>query len=69
MTTMAEQGATVTEASPEMRQAWAQGMDNAAQAWAQDLDSRGRPGMDVLSAYMDAIRAAGAEPLRNWDQD
>lgn len=69
MTTMADEGATVRQASGEMRQAWAEGMDNAARIWAQGLDAQGRPGTEILSAYMDAIRAAGAEPVRNWDRE
>ena len=69
MAAMAEQGATVTDAPPEMRQAWADGMDNAAAAWAAELDAMGRPGSEVLSAYMDAVRAAGAKPLRDWDRE
>lgn len=66
---MADAGATVTEASPEMRQAWADGMENAAAAWAADLDARGAPGTEMLSTYMDAMRTAGATPLRDWDAE
>lgn len=66
---MAEAGATITDASPEMRRAWAAGMDNAAQPWAEGLDAGGAKASDVLSAYMDAMRAAGATPLRNWDSE
>jgi TRAP-type C4-dicarboxylate transport system substrate-binding protein len=67
--TMAEAGATITDASPEMREAWAAGMDNAAKEWAEGLDAQGRPGTEILSAYMEAMRAAGAEPLRDWDRE
>ncbi|MCO5163673.1 MAG: C4-dicarboxylate TRAP transporter substrate-binding protein [Mesorhizobium sp.] len=66
---MAENGATISEASPELRQAWVQGMENHAKNWAKTLDDKGRPGSAVLAAYMDAMRAAGAKPLRNWDQE
>lgn len=69
LTGMAEQGATITEASDEMRQAWAAGMDNAAQVWAEQLDGQGKSGSDILGAYMDGMRAAGATPLRNWDSE
>ena len=65
---MAENGATVTEASPEMRQAWADGMDNVAQTWATDLDAKGLPASDILKLYMDEMRKLGATPLRNWDE-
>ncbi|SHJ28470.1 C4-dicarboxylate TRAP transporter substrate-binding protein [Wenxinia saemankumensis] len=69
ITTMEAEGATVTQASDQLRQDWAAGMDNAAATWAADLDNQGRPGSEILQAYMEAIRAAGAEPVRAWDQE
>jgi TRAP-type C4-dicarboxylate transport system substrate-binding protein len=69
LTTMAAQGATVTDASPEMRAAWAAGMDNAAQTWAASLDAQGKKGTEILELYMNAMRDAGATPLRNWDME
>ena len=65
MAKMAEGGATVTDASDEARAEWAAGMDNAAKEWAASNEN----GAAILSAYMDAMRAAGATPLRNWDQE
>ena len=69
MSAMAAEGATISDAPPELRQAWANGMENAAGAWAEGLDGMGRPGSEILAAYMDAMRDAGAEPLRDWDQE
>ena len=66
---MAEKGATITQASDAMRQQWASGMDNAAQNWAKTLDERGVPGTDMLKVYMEAVRDAGAKPLRQWDKE
>lgn len=66
---MAEQGATITEATPEMRAEWANGMDNAAKAWAEALDAQGQPGSEILDLYMEEMRAAGAKPVRNWDEE
>jgi TRAP-type C4-dicarboxylate transport system substrate-binding protein len=66
---MGESGATIADAPEDMRKAWAAGMDNAARTWAESLDSQGRPGTEVLKLYMDSMRAAGATPLRNWDQE
>ncbi len=67
--TMAENGATVTDAPAEVRQAWADGMDNAAKIWAEALDAQGKPATEILKVYMDAMRAAGATPLRDWDKE
>lgn len=67
--TMTEGGATITEATPELRKVWADGMDNVAQAWAAELDSKGMDASGVLVDYMTGMRDAGATPVRNWDQD
>ncbi len=66
---MAKNGATIRDASDEMRAAWAAGMDNAAKAWAEGLDGQGVPGSEVLELYMSAMRDAGATPLRDWDRE
>ncbi len=68
-TVMAGAGATITDAPDEMRQAWADGMENAAAEWAAELDARGEPGTVILGIYMDAMRAVGATPLRDWDKE
>ncbi len=52
-----------------MRAAWANGMDNAAKTWASELDAQGKPASLILGLYMDAMRAAGATPLRDWDKE
>ena len=66
---MGENGATITDASDEMRKAWAAGMDNAAQEWASGLDAEGKPGTEILQLYMQSMRDAGATPLRDWDKE
>ena len=66
---MEENGATITDASEEMRGAWASGMDNAAKSWAEGLDDSGQPGTSVLSTYMEQMRESGAKPLRDWDAE
>jgi len=65
--TMAAEGATITDAPDEMREAWAADMDDAAGEWAASLDGQGLPASEVLSTYMDGMREAGATPLRDWD--
>jgi len=66
---MGENGATITDASEDMRAAWAAGMDNAAREWATGLDAQGKPGTDILTLYMQSMRDAGATPLRDWDKE
>lgn len=66
---MVAQGATVTDVDEAFRAEWAAGMDNVAKVWAETLDTQGKPGSEVLKIYMDSMRAAGATPVRNWDQE
>ena len=66
---MAANGATITEVDQDFRKAWADGMDNVALVWASTLDEKGMPGTEVLRTYMDAMRAAGATPVRDWDKE
>lgn len=55
---------------PRAEQAkWANAMPNIAKEWAERADKEGLPGTKVLSAYMDALRSAGAKPVRDWDKN
>lgn len=67
--TMEANGATITDATAEMRETWAANMDNSAREWATQLDAQGHPASEILSLYMDAMREAGATPLRDWDAE
>lgn len=69
MTTMVEKGAVISEVDAALRSKWAAGMDNVAQLWAKQLDSEGKAGSQVLKNYLDAMRATGVRPTRNWDQE
>ncbi|WP_299657958.1 C4-dicarboxylate TRAP transporter substrate-binding protein [uncultured Tateyamaria sp.] len=55
---------TVSEMSAEDRQQWIRSLPDLAGDWA----ARHSAGPEVLAAYMAAVRAAGVEPGRNWDQ-
>lgn len=59
-------GGTVVELSAEERAAWAAAMPNIAVDWAAALDDEGAPGSEMLVAYMDKLKAAGFEPIRDW---
>jgi TRAP-type C4-dicarboxylate transport system substrate-binding protein len=64
--TMAANGATIVEVSQEERTEWANGMDNIAKEWATEVDATGAPGDEILSAYIEAMRAASQPVLRDW---
>jgi TRAP-type C4-dicarboxylate transport system substrate-binding protein len=62
-------GGTIHVMSAEERAAWAKGLPNLAKEWAASMDSKGKPGSKLLAAYMDALRAGGEKPLRDWDHN
>ena len=64
-----EQGMKVVYATDEDRKAWAKMLPPLALDWAKDQDGKGRPGTAILNAYMDAVRAGGAKPARNWEKE
>ena len=66
---MVEDGATFTELSEEERRAWANDLPNLAAEWAERMEEQGLPGRLVLETYMEKMREAGAEVLRDWDKE
>ncbi|MDA9909422.1 C4-dicarboxylate TRAP transporter substrate-binding protein [Gammaproteobacteria bacterium] len=66
---MAADGAIVTELSEVEKTRWIEQLPNIAGRWADAAAARGYPAREVLEAYMNAIRAAGAQPRRQWDQE
>jgi TRAP-type C4-dicarboxylate transport system substrate-binding protein len=55
---------------PRAEQAkWANAMPNIAKEWADRAEKEKLPGNKVLAAYMDALRSAGAKPVRDWDKN
>lgn len=59
-------GGTVTEISEEERTAWANTLPDIAGEWADSLEAKGIPGREILQAYMQAMREAGAPVVRDW---
>jgi TRAP-type C4-dicarboxylate transport system substrate-binding protein len=69
MATMEEGGATISDLPSDERATWAAALPNVPQEWAEDAEASGMPGQEVLSAYMDALRAADVDLPRMWDQE
>jgi len=59
-------GGTITEASTEDREAWANAMPNLAAEWSVTLNDKGEPGTDMLNAYLGKLSAAGFTGVRDW---
>jgi TRAP-type C4-dicarboxylate transport system substrate-binding protein len=62
-------GGTIVEMDPAERKAWAEAMPNIAAEWAVTLDETGEPGSEMLQAYMQKLKDAGFEPVRDWSAE
>ena len=62
-------GTEVTKLSAADRTKWAMALNNAAKEWADSLEKKGIPGKAILTAYMDAMRAAKQPIERHWDRE
>ena len=59
---------TIVPMSADERQAWVDMLPDLAGEWAAAVDAQGAPGTEFLSDYMNALRAAGETPARDWDK-
>jgi TRAP-type C4-dicarboxylate transport system substrate-binding protein len=65
---MEEAGATVTRLSEDQRQAWVAGLPDLGNEWVAAIEAQGAPGREIMSAYMETMKEAGAMPMRDWSQ-
>ena len=66
---MAKSGAKISGFSMDEHRRWAHALPNVAKQWAERLEKKGQPARRVLAAYMDGLRAAKAEIVRDWDKE
>ena len=66
---MAKAGAKISDFPAEERERWARALPNVAKQWAERLEKKGQPGQRVLAAYMQGLRDAKAEIVRDWDRE
>ncbi|MGC5615368.1 C4-dicarboxylate TRAP transporter substrate-binding protein [Georgenia sp. Z1491] len=59
--TMAAEGMTVTEPSDELREHWTEALADLPQRRADEMDESGRPGSELISAYIAAQEELGHE--------
>ncbi|GAB5378242.1 MAG: hypothetical protein AcusKO_47040 [Acuticoccus sp.] len=60
-------GVEVHVLSDEERAKWAAALPDLAGEWVERLEAEGKPGKELLSFYMDALRERGVTPARDWD--
>jgi TRAP-type C4-dicarboxylate transport system substrate-binding protein len=65
---MKSEGATFIEFPLAEKQKWLAAMPDIATPWIEATERRGQPAGAALRAYMGALRARGATPLRDWDR-
>lgn len=63
---MRAEGAVVADFPLAEKEKWLAAMPDIAGRWIEATERRGHPAGEVLRAYMAALRARGAEPLRDW---
>jgi TRAP-type C4-dicarboxylate transport system substrate-binding protein len=51
------------------REQWIVALPPLGQMWADAREAEGYAGKEILTAYMDHLRAAGAKPKRDWDRE
>jgi len=51
------------------REQWISALPPLGEMWATDREAKGYAGNEILIAYMDNLRAAGATPKRDWELD
>lgn len=62
-------GMQYTRMDPQERLKWAKSMPNLAKQWAKEMNDKGLPGTQILSLYMDEMRAAKQPLARHWDRE
>jgi TRAP-type C4-dicarboxylate transport system substrate-binding protein len=51
------------------REQWISALPPLGAMWASDREAKGYAGNEILIAYMENLRAAGATPKRDWELD
>ncbi len=51
------------------REQWVSALPPLGEMWASDREAKGYAGNEILIAYMENLRAAGATPKRDWELD
>ncbi len=64
-----KKGGVISKLPAAERAGWANSMENIAKQWAAKLEKRGVPAREILTAYMDTMRAAKQPIVRHWDRE
>jgi TRAP-type C4-dicarboxylate transport system substrate-binding protein len=65
--TMKKAGAKISILPDAERKRWADALPNLAQRWISEQEKKGvKDAKAIVKTYMDAMKAGGAKPLRDW---
>lgn len=64
-----KKGAQFHTLSDAERKKWAMGLPNLAGEWVEKTAAKGLPAKQVMSMWMKEQRAAGENPVRDWDKE
>lgn len=63
---MAKEGATVRDMPMEEKLQWVNALPDLGATWVAENEANGVPARKIMIKFMEALRASGAEPLRDW---
>ena len=66
---MVASGAKMTKMPESDRQKWTDSMPPLGKLWVEDNSKRAIPAREILTDFMNAVRAHGGKPLRHWDKE
>lgn len=62
----ADEGAIVSEMPTEQKLEWVNRIPDLGKIWVEATEATGVPAREIMQAFMETVRAEGAEPLRDW---
>jgi len=63
---MAAEGATVRVMPLEEKQQWVDALPDLGKLWVEQHEANGIPAREIMGKFMDGVRSAGGNPLRDW---
>jgi len=66
---MAAEGAEVRVMAIEEKQQWVDALPDLGRIWVEENEANGVPAREIMGKFMDGLRDAGAEPLRDWSEN
>ncbi len=69
MKNMAANGAKISKMSQADRKKFVDAMPPLGKLWVEQNEKKGIPARQIMSEFMNTVRAQGGKPLRDWDKE